>query len=197
MALLPVRFVMKPSGVVLFAALLLCAVIARAANATSPVDYAERNGLYAPAPSAAPSKRTPETNDRLQEKRVDKSVVEKQPAAVGDRRAPIDMKETREKTVRDKNSHRPETVEHTTSAFNHRPAAISTESDTRKPPLVSRYQDSLTAASATNMARFPALDRTATAKINRFVFRKNPSEPSPVVNGSPVVPAAGGSVLQK
>ena len=109
----------------------------------------------------------------------------------------MDVKETRDKEVREKKSHRPDTIEQPTSAFNHRPAAISTDANTRKPPTVTKYQDSLTSASATNMARFPAIDRATTAKINRFTFRKNPSEPSAMAGGSPVIPAGGGSTLQK
>ena len=61
--------------------------------------------------------------------------------------------------VREKQSHRVEPVEVPRSAFDHRTATISTGGDTKQPPLVRKYQDSLVAASATNMARFPALDR--------------------------------------
>ena len=95
-------------------------------------------------------------------------------ATIGDRRAAIDMKETRDKNIHDKDSQRPETVDRTMSALNHREATISTANEsTMKPQMVVKYQDSLTSASATNMARFPALDRATGAKINRFVFRKN------------------------
>jgi hypothetical protein len=62
---------------------------------------------------------------------------------------------------------------------------------------VAKYQDGLTSASATNMARFPAVDRATGAKINRFVFRKNPDEVSAVTGGAEVTPAAGGSVIRK
>ena len=52
-------------------------------------------------------------------------------------------------------------------------------------------------ASATNMARFPALGSATGAKINRFVFRKNPEDAKAATDGATVTPAAGGSVLQK
>ncbi|MEY4088623.1 MAG: hypothetical protein RJB55_894, partial [Verrucomicrobiota bacterium] len=61
------------------------------------------------------------------------------------------------------------------------------------PPTVSKYQDRLDAASASNMARFPALNGATTAKINRFVFRKNTAEPDRVLGDVSVTPAAGGS----
>ena len=191
------RFALKPSGLTVLAILSFGAVTVRAADATTPIDYTQRNAPFAPAGSVAPQKQTPATNDTLQEKRVEKTVVDKQTAPLADRRAAVDVKETREKQVREKNSHRPETIEQPTSAFNHRLAAISTNADTRKPPTVAKYQDSLTAANAIKTAPLPALDRATSATINRFVFRKNPSEQSAVTNGTPVIPAAGGSTFQK
>jgi hypothetical protein len=127
-----------------------------------------------------PAKQTPAVNEVVQEKRVEKNTIEKQQAAVGDRRAAIDVSEAREKNVREKDSRRPETREQPTSPLNHRRAAISTAADTSKPEMVKRYQDSLASASVTNMARFPAMDGATGAKINRFVFRKNPVEPSSI-----------------
>jgi hypothetical protein len=41
------------------------------------------------------------------------------------------------------------------------------------------------------MARFPAVDRATNAKINRFVFRRNPGEGAPATDGATVTPAAG------
>ena len=129
---------------------------------------------------------------------MDKTVVDKQSAAIGDRRAAIDLKETRDKNIRDKDSHRPETVDRTMSALNHREATISTaDESTMKPQMVVKYQDSLTSASATNMARFPALDRATGAKINRFVFRKNAPETADALARAAVTPAAGGAPVQK
>jgi len=195
--LLVPRSAMKPSGLPLLAILGVGFSTGLSADATSPVDYTQRNDPYAPAAGVTPKKQAPETNATVQEKRVDKTVIERKVAPVGERRSPVDITETREKQVREKDSRRPEKIEQPTSAYNHRPAAISTEANTRKPPTVAKYQDSIAAASATNMARFPAVDRATTAKVNRFVFRKNPSESSSVAGSSPVIPAAGGGVLQK
>ncbi len=167
-----------------------------AEDAITPVDYTQHNGAFAPAATVNPEKKTPLRDSALQNQRVEKTVIDKPSAPLGDRRAPIDVQETREKFVREKDSHRPETVEQPMSAFNHREAAIATATATTKPPTVSKYQDSLTAASASNMARFPALDRATTAKINRFVFRKNaPDAPSPA-GGAPVTPAGGAAKIQ-
>ena len=166
------------------------AVMTRAADATTPLDAAQRNAPFAAKASVTPDKKSPETNTTLQEKRVDKSVIDKQPAAVGERRAAIDVTETREKNVREKDSRRPEKIEQPMSAFDHREAPMSTAADATKPQVLTKYQDGLTSASATNMARFPALDRTTGAKINRFVFRKNAPESAAALSGATVTPAA-------
>jgi hypothetical protein len=179
--------------------------VARAADATSPVDAAQRNGPFAPATSVtAPKKDSPKTNETVQEKRFEKSTVEKQTAPIADRRAAIDMQEAREKSVREKDSRRPETKEQPTSAFNHREAAISTQGDTTKPPMVAKYQDSLAAptpwgpgAAAGNTARFSTTDKGTVAKVNRFVFRKNPADTSAALDGAVVTPAAGGAAIKK
>lgn len=196
--LLLVRFAMKRSGLVILASSVLLLAAARAADATSPVDAAQRNASFAPGAAAAttPAKQTPVINEVVQEKRVDKATIDKRTSPLADRRAAIEIQEARPKNVQEKNSRRPETIDHATSAFNHRPAAITTAEDTRKPPTVAKYQDSLTAASATNMARFPALDRATGARINRFVFRKNPTEPTAALEGAAVT-RAGGPALPK
>jgi hypothetical protein len=167
------------------------------ADVTSPLDPAARNAPYAPAATVAPDKQAPagNLNSRVQEQRFDAEKLERKPAAVGDRRAAIDVGEAREKQVREKQSQRPERIEQPLSAYNHRQAAIATASDTTKPPMVSKYQDSLSAASATNMSRFPALEGSTGAKINRFVFRRNPTEPERALEGATVTPAAGGATL--
>jgi hypothetical protein len=140
----------------------------------------------------------------VQNKRFEKTTVEKKTAPLADRRAPISIEETREKSIREKDSRRPEKVEQPTSAFNHKPAAISTGTDTTKPPTVAKYQESFASATpwgpgaATgNTPRFSATDAATTAKINRFVFRKNPDEKSVATEAAKVTPVAGGGTLQK
>src|SRR6476659_1460558 len=98
---------MKPSGLVLLACFSACVLSLHAADATSPVDYTQRNDPFAPGSNAAatPAKKTPATNANVQDKRVEKNVIERQTAPLGDRRAGIDVKEAREKSVREKDSH--------------------------------------------------------------------------------------------
>lgn len=197
---------MKRSGLTALALASLGVGLACGADATSPVDLTQRNASYVPAAGATvkPDKQAPVTNTTVQEKRFDKNTVEKPLAPQGNRRAGIAVQETANKRVREKDSHRPETREQPVSAFNHRPAAITTSSDTAKPPLVAKYQDSMMAASEAAQqsdqwarARAAALDRGTRAKINRFVFQKNPPDPSITTDAKAVTPAAGGAVISK
>ncbi|MBI5770570.1 MAG: hypothetical protein HZA93_22525 [Verrucomicrobia bacterium] len=182
---------MKLPGLIFATLSLLSADGARGADATTPVDYTQRNQPFAPAATVSPEKNDLPRADVVQDKRVDKTTIDKHKAAVGDRRAALPIEETREKVVREKQVNRPETVEQPMSAFNHRDATIVTAAETRKPPTVAKYQDSLSAASASNMARFPAMDGATTARINRFVFRKNSPDGQAVTADAAVTPAGG------
>jgi hypothetical protein len=188
---------MKVSSLVVFASFLF-ARFSPAADATSPVDYTLRNDSFAPSASFPIDRRAPLRNGSIQEKRVSPETLDKKiaPVSAGDRAAGIEMTEAREKTIQPLEAQRPESRERTLNAMNQRPASIATSATAPKPAVVAKYQDSLTAASASNMARFPALDGATTAKINRFVFRKNAAEPAAAPD-APVTPAAGGSPVRK
>lgn len=176
----------------LFSLLPVLAGVTRAADATTPIDYTQRNEAFAPAASVPMQKKDLPTAEAIQGRKVEKTVNErKMLEAPGERRSGIEVGEARDKNVVNKDVRQPEKIERSVSAFNQKPAAITTAGDTTKPPLVSKFQDRLTAASASNMARFPALDGATGAKINRFVFRKNGDDNSALTNGAPVTPAAG------
>ena len=201
-----VRFAMKRPGLTALALASLGVALARGADATSPVDLTQRNASYVPAAGATvkPDKQAPVTNTTVQEKRFDTATVEKPLAPQAERRAGVAVQENADKRVRENDSHRPETREQPVSAFNQRQAAIATSTDTAKPPLVAKYQDSLIAASEAAQqsdrwarARAAALDRGTRAKINRFVFQKNPPDPSITTDAKAVTPAAGGAVISK
>ena len=189
---------MKLRCLVVCLAAITCVSAAGAADATTPIDYTQRNTPFAPGGAVAPDKQNPaDKASPVQDKRVDKTTVEKKSSPLGDRRAAIDISETREKNVREKESRRPEKIEQPVSAMNHKPSAISTADDTKKPPTVAKTRDSLSAASASNRARFPALDKATGAKINRFVFRKNPVETEALTTGATVTPAGGPAAVVK
>ena len=180
----------KPHRAIL-SALVLATGLA-AADATSPVDAAKRNETFAPGGTVTPARRTPadEGNASVQTRRFETGVVPRTESALDGRRSPIDVQEARPKDVQDKVSTRPEAPEPRRSALDHRPADISTTQQVT-PPKVARFQESLDAASAANMARFPAMDQATGVKLNRFVFRKNPPDNGGALPGAPVTPAGG------
>ena len=184
---------MKITSLIVTSLSLLGFTAIRGADATAPVDYTQRNQSFAPGATVTLEKKELPRNVDLQDKRVGKNIIDKKPAAISERGAAVDVQETSGKNIRETNSHRPEAAGQPMSALNHREAPMATATGTRKPPLVAKYQDSLAAASRSNMARFPALGPATAAKINRFVFRKNAPEPTAVTGGAPITPAGGGS----
>lgn len=179
--------------------LLVAITTIRGADATSPVNPAQRNESFAPGQGVTPKLRAPaETlNSAVQEKRVAPNVVDRKESPLGSRRAPVETGEAREKPVVGKDVRTPEIRQLPMSPYDHQASSRSTKDDTKRPPTVSKYQDRLDAASASNMARFPALNGATTAKINRFVFRKNTAEPDRGLGDASVTPAAGGSAPQR
>jgi hypothetical protein len=183
---------MKLTGLVLPASLCLLFAPMRAADAVAPVDYTQRNPGFAPGATVTPERKSPAPNSSLQEKRVVPPTLDPAKSTAGEQRAPITMEEARTKRVVEKDTHRPEANPITFSPVNGRVAPISTHANDLHPALVAKYQDSLVAASASNLARFPATGGATATKINRFVFRRNPAEPAP--SAATAVPAAGGFI---
>jgi hypothetical protein len=177
----------------LVAGLVAAGTALTAADATTPIDYTRRNDPFAPGSGPQPAKKAPATNDAVQQKRVAPPTVDKPAAAVGDRRARVPIAETNPKNVQDKTVRPNEKIDPTRSGYDGQRSRYSTVGDTTKPPTVAKYQDSLAAASASNMARFPALDQATAAKVNRFVFRRNGGDLADSATRAGVVPAAGGS----
>lgn len=169
-----------------------------AAEATRPIEATDRNTTFEPNATIAPEKQAPgaQLDSRVQDQRFDTTVVDRKMAPTSGQKSTLEVQETRDKKIVPKDSSRPEAQEQSRSAFNQKKAAISTSNDTKKPPTVTKYQEGLSAASASNMARFPALDGATTAKINRFVFRKNPTETGLDPGATPITPAAGGSPVR-
>lgn len=188
---------MLRSGFIIVAQVMFGAIALCAADATSPVDYTQRNTGFVPAPGVQPERKTLPMAEVVQEKRVEKTTVEKKPATLGEKRATIELTETRAKPVQEKISTRPTAETVTRSAFDHRAAAITTAEDTKQPPKVAKYQEGLDAAQAVKVERASSLNSANAAKLNRFVFRKNGAEAASPIEGAPITPAAGGSAILK
>ena len=151
------------------------------------VEYSERNTPFAPAATVTPSKKKPETNATLQERRVTPNVVPQASAPAAERRAPTDISETREKNLIKPDSHRPEFKTPERNAFDHRPSKYQPDTEHEKPKLVERYRTNVSADTLTHQGRFSAADPAANARINRFIFRRNVATPT----GAPAVTSAG------
>ncbi len=162
------------------------------ANPAGPIDVTQRNAKFAPIASIQPDKRTPQIDRDLQDRRVGTAVLDL-PRAGALPRAAIDIAETRPKSLRETPRSLLAPIPPASSPANRRAATISTSADAVRPPLVSRYQDGFTAAREANLARFPAFEGASTAKLSRFVFRKNAPDVAPVSAAAVAAPAGGGS----
>jgi hypothetical protein len=164
-----------------------------AREATAPVDYTERNAAFAPAATVQPEVRNPIRNEGLMDKRVDKTVVEKTRADLLTQKAPIAVGETHPKPILERKlGPAPAAEKPELNSWNRREASVSVTA-ANPPQLVSKYQTSLTAATSSNMARFPAVSVGLPAKINRFIFRKNAVQTESDAVQKPVVRAAEGN----
>jgi len=177
---------MKTNHASCFVLALVCLSSAYAADAAK-VEYAERNTPFAPAASVTPSKKTPETNAALQERRVTPNVVPQPSTTTAERRAATDVSETREKNLITTDSHRPDFKTPERNAYDHRPSKYQPDTEHEKPKLVERYRTNVSADTLTHQGRFTAADPTANARINRFIFRRNVSTPT----GAPSITSAG------
>jgi hypothetical protein len=165
----------------------LAGLASTSAADAAKVEYAERNTAFAPTGSVTPSKKTPETNATLQERRVTPNVVPPNSSAAAERRAPTDLAETREKNLITPDSRRPEFKQPELNAYDHRPSKYQPDTEHDKPKLVERYRTNVSADTLTHQGRFTAADPTTNARINRFIFRRNVATPT----GAPAVTPAG------
>jgi hypothetical protein len=108
----------------------------------TPVDYTQRNESFAPANSLPVQKemtKAESVQSRVVEKQVNERKMLDAPSA---RRSGIEVNEAKEKNVVEKDVRQPEKIERQISAYNQKPAAITTAGDTTKPPTVAKFQDS-------------------------------------------------------
>jgi hypothetical protein len=169
----------------------------------SQVDPARRNEQLAPTPDSADTRLSPQRpanqrsffrNDTVQDHRFSApEKIERKEAAVGGKRAAIDVTETREKTIIDrKDFPKPEVRDREMNRHDGEKSRIQPQGDMLKSyDTVSKYQDGMTNAKNSTFKRQPTLEkRTTFEKLNRFVFQRNGPGSG---DGSPsVTPAAGG-----
>jgi len=178
-------------------------VVGVSAADPSQFDPSKKNDQLAPKPERTDTRLAPnqeanqrpiERNDHLQDQRFkapDK--IERKDAAVGEKRAPIEMKEKREKNVIErKNAPKPEVKtwdknRHSGEKFDRQP----TGDDVKKYEMADKYQGRMADAKTAAAQRQPKMEnRTTFETINRFLFKRNgPGTPD---GQAMVTPAAGG-----
>ena len=189
--------------VLLVAALGGVGVVGVRADDPSKFDPAKQNDQLAPtaertdtrlAPNQEANQRPIERNDRLQDQRFKApEKIERKDAVVGEKRAPIDIKETRDKNlIERKDAPKPELKtwdknRHDGEKYNRQPKG----DEVKKYEMVDKYQSRMTDAKSAAAQRQPKLEkRTTFESINRFLFKRNgPGTPD---GQAMVTPAAGG-----
>ena len=175
------------------------------ADDPSKVDPTLQNTQLAPTQNNADNRLTPGNTDNqkplLRDDRVQDSrfpapeVREKTMAPSNDQKAPIEMKETREKNIIDRKDYpKPEVRDRETNRHDGEKARIQPTGDMiKKYDTVSKYQNRLNDASTAAAQRQPKFEKVTTfGKINRFVFQRNgPGEGGKAM----VTPAGGGTTL--
>ena len=181
----------------------LLAMLIPATHAADPtrVTPDQQNTQLAPGADNTDNRLTPGNSDnqlpfkrdeRVQNNRfTTPELRDKKLAPVGDRRSPIDVTETREKTIIDRKEFpKPEVRDNKMSPENAQMFRTQPKGDAiKKYDMVGKYQNRMTDAANAAAQRQPKFEkRTSFDKINRFIFRRN----GPGEDGNSLVTKAGG-----
>jgi hypothetical protein len=173
------------------------------ADDPSQVDASKQNTQLAPTPESADTPLSPSResnqrpflrNDHMQDQRFSApDTIQRKEAIVGERRAPMDVTETRDKTIIEhKDFPKPEVREREVNRHDGEKSRIQPKDDLiKKYDTVTKYQGRMSDASAAAAQRQPKFEkRTTFEKLNRFVFKRN--GPGSDDGKQMVTPAAGG-----
>ncbi|TSJ77128.1 hypothetical protein [Rariglobus hedericola] len=120
-------------------------------------------------------------------------MIERKDSALGDKRAPIDLKEKRDKTIVDRKDYpKPEVRDRELNSHDGQRSSIQPKGDQiLKYDTVAKYQDRMKDAETAASQRQPKMEkRTTFDKLNRFLFKRN--GPGTENGTAMVTPAAGG-----
>ncbi len=156
------------------------------ADDTSKFDPSKQNDQLAPtadridtrlAPNQEANQRPIERNDRLQEQRFNgPEKIERKDASVGEKRAPIEMKETRDKNkIERKDAPKPELKTWDKNRHDGEKSDYQPKGDqVKKYEMADKFQGRMTDAKTAAAQRQPKLEKkTSFEKINRFLFKRN------------------------
>lgn len=165
----------------------------QARDPAARINPAKRNDVYTSDQQVKPDVKPPQLDDSLQQKRFDTGQVKEQPRAPeADRRAPFDLKESKDKNLVTPERKTYDKIEYDRNAMSEQRAdRFKTGEQTYRTSLSDRYQSSLhdaeDAAPKTTVKK-----RTTFESLNRFVFRRNgdAADATPVAAGSEPAAAA-------
>jgi len=183
----------------LLAAVLCAGLPAARAQDTAKVDAAKQAERFAPSPDTArPVERIDnKRDDRVQDARAALAgLIDEPTAALADRRAPVDVSETREKTIVERKDAPLATtpLERKDSPLNGQAARDQFQSATgayrNAGTVAEKYQQGLREAESARARLQPDLGRQTTFdQLNRFVYKRNGPGTE---GGAALVTAAGG-----
>ena len=151
------------------------------AGASNPAVAAERNETFDAGPTIRPEVRAKTQAESLQNRRVDYPALPQTPAPTADRRAPLNVGETRPKSVLPADVRPPAVRTPQLNTLSHRVSGLDPKDRLTSPPLVSKYQDSLRAAASLRPGRSPVIEKPGWfARLNRFFFNGIAPRPPPL-----------------
>ncbi len=169
----------------------------------SQVNPAQRHETLAPTPDNSDTRLSPQResnqrsffrNENVQDQRFSApEKIDRKDSPAGEKRAAIDVTETRDKTIVDrKDFPAPEVRDREMNRHDGEKSHIQPQGDMIKSfDTVSKYQDGMADAKNSSFKRQPLLEkRTSFDKLNRFVFQRN--GPGSGDGSAAVTPAAGG-----
>jgi len=191
---------MRFASPVLLLVIALLPLGARAEDSTK-VNASKQNAELAPnkgndstlEPTRAANQRPFQRNDQMQDKRFNApEKIDRKDSPLGSRRAAIDMKEAKEKTIVDRKDYpKPEVRDRELSSHDGERSQIQTQGDqVLKYDKADKFQSRMADADTAAAQRQPKMEkRTTFDKINRFLFKRNGPGTE---NGDPLVTTAGG-----
>lgn len=162
-----------PAGPLFFAVAL--ALVAPLSAAPGKLDTTKRARTSTEQKAVLPEQVPMQKNDVLQERRVEREVMPRRDALVGERRSTITVEEEREKEMfRTPDRPQYEQIESKDSPWAGKQSRFSTAEDGYRSRVATRFQDKIGDASPINSKATPVIEqRTTFSRINRFAFRKN------------------------
>lgn len=162
-----------PAGPLFFAVAI--ALAAPLCAAPGKLDTTKRSKTSTEQKAVLPDQVPMEKNDVLQERRVERELLPRKDALVGERRSSIMVEEGREKNMFPTPERREyDQIERKESPWAGKKSKYSTTEDGYRSKVATRFQDKIGDASPINNKATPVIEqRTTFSRVNRFAFRKN------------------------